>query len=116
MFVRFRETKNFREARIRLRVSLVETRRMDGKVRNEHIASLGSVPMPPEVDDRLAFWKRLHERLANLDRVNGGMQAKILEKIHVRIPMAMPDEHALTGSRLTRPASAGCEMAGTPAD
>jgi hypothetical protein len=28
---------------------------------------LGSVPMPPEVDDRLAFWHRLHDRLANLE-------------------------------------------------
>jgi hypothetical protein len=52
-------TKNFRETKTRLRVSLVETRRHDGNVRHVHIASLGSVPMPPEVDDRLAAAQRM---------------------------------------------------------
>jgi hypothetical protein len=37
MFVRFRQTPR------RLQASLVETRRSNGKVRHEHIASLGSV-------------------------------------------------------------------------
>jgi hypothetical protein len=115
MFVRFRETKNFRETKTRLRVSLVETRRVEGKVRHEHIASLGSVPMPPEVDDRLAFWHRLHDRLANLaNQVDHDMQAKVLGQVHARIPMVMPGEQGLTRSGLTRPASAGC--AAVPAD
>ena len=93
MFVRFRMTKNFRETKTRLRVSLVETRRHDGKVRNVHVASLGSVPMPPEVDDRLAFWQRLHGRLADLaNRLDGEKQAKVLGKVHARIPMVAPDE------------------------
>jgi hypothetical protein len=39
MFVRFRQTAQ------RLQASLVETRRIDGKVRHEHIAGLGSVEM-----------------------------------------------------------------------
>jgi hypothetical protein len=43
MFVRFRQTD------YRLQVSLVETRRLDGKVRHEHIAGLGSVECPPSV-------------------------------------------------------------------
>jgi hypothetical protein len=87
MFVRFRQTPN------RLQVSLVETRRVDGKIRHEHIASLGSVSMPPEVADRIAFWQRLHERLARLaNRVDAAKQGKILGDIHARIPMVTMDE------------------------
>jgi hypothetical protein len=41
MLVRFRETA------AGLQGSLVETRRIDGKVRYEHVASLGSVPASP---------------------------------------------------------------------
>ena len=50
---------------------LVETRRIDGKVRHEHVASFGSVEVPPSVEDRITFWQRLHERLAKLS--NGSM-------------------------------------------
>jgi hypothetical protein len=60
MFVRFRGTKR------KLQASLVETRRVDGHVRHEHIAQLGSVEIPQTVAARSAFWKRLHERLARL--------------------------------------------------
>jgi hypothetical protein len=93
MFVRFRVTKNFRETKTRLRVSLVETRRIEGgKVRHVHLASLGSVPMPPEIDDRLVFWKRLHGRLGDLaNRLDDEKQAKVLGEVHARIPM-VPDE------------------------
>src|SRR5499426_3010843 len=42
----------------------VETRRVGGKVRHEHVAGLGSIETPPSVDARLAFWVRLHQRLA----------------------------------------------------
>src|SRR5215510_1726404 len=58
MFARFRRTRH------RLQVSLVETRRVGGKVRHEHVAGLGSIETPPSVDARLAFWVRLHQRLA----------------------------------------------------
>jgi hypothetical protein len=58
MFVRFRQTKH------RLQLSLAETRRIDGRVRREHIASLGSIENPPTAHARTAFWQRLHERLA----------------------------------------------------
>ncbi len=82
MFVRFRQSET------RLQVSLVETRRIDGKVRHEHLASFGSVEVTPSVEDRLAFWQRLHERLAKLsNRVDATAQAKILGDIHARIPM-----------------------------
>jgi hypothetical protein len=87
MFVRFRNKQG------RLQVSLVVARRDNGKVRNEHVASLGSVPAPPSVDDRLAFWKGLHERLAKLaNRVDPATQGKVLGAIHARIPMVLIDE------------------------
>jgi hypothetical protein len=87
MFVRFREIGQ------RLQVSLVETRRIGGKVRHEHIASLGSVPSPASVADRVGFWGRLHQRLGQLsNRIDAEMQAKIFGAVHAHIPMATPDE------------------------
>jgi hypothetical protein len=87
LFVRFRHSRR------RLQASLVETRRADGKICQEHIASLGSIEMPLTVVDRLAFWQRLHERLAKLsNRVDAAMQTKILGEIHARIPMVTLDE------------------------
>ena len=87
MFARFRQTKH------RLQVSLVETRRIDGKVRHEHVASFSSVEVPPSVEDRITFWQRLHERLAKLsNRVDVTAQTKILGDIHARIPMVTLDE------------------------
>jgi hypothetical protein len=85
MFVRYRQTES------RLQVSLIETRRVDGKVR--HIASFGSVEVPPSVEDRIAFWQRLHERLAKLsNRLDAAAQEKILGDVHARIPMVTLDE------------------------
>ena len=87
MFVRFRQTKT------RLQASLIETRRIDGKVRHEHIASLGSVDEPPSVDGRIAFWQRLHERLGKLsNRLDAAAQAKVMAAVHARIPMVTADE------------------------
>jgi hypothetical protein len=89
MFVRFRGTKT------RLQLSLVENRRANGKVRHEHIASLGSVEMPPSVEARITFWTRLHDRLGKLgNRVDPTTQAKILGDVHMRIPMVTPEEPA----------------------
>jgi hypothetical protein len=81
------------QSRRRLQASLIETKRAGGKVRHEHIASLGSVDVPPSVRGRLTFWAKLHERFAKLDnRVDAEAQAKILGPIHARIPMVTPDE------------------------
>jgi hypothetical protein len=66
MLVRFRETA------AGLQGSLVETRRIDGKVRYEHVASLGSVPASPSVADRIAFWRRVYETLAELANQKAG--------------------------------------------
>jgi hypothetical protein len=87
VFVRFRETPH------RLQLSLVETRRIDGKVRHEHVASLGSIAVPASTADRIVFWQRLHARLARLsNRVDAEAQAKILGSVYARIPMPNADE------------------------
>ena len=86
MFVRFRQTPT------RLQVSLVETRRAEGKVKHEHIASLGSIASHT-LPDRVSFWVRLHERLAKLsNRVAPETRGKVLGDIHARIPMVTLDE------------------------
>jgi hypothetical protein len=87
MFVRFRPTER------RLQVSVVETRRIDGKVRHEHVVSFGSVEVPSSIEDRIAFWQRVHERLAKLSsRLDAKAQTKLLSDIHTRIPMVTLDE------------------------
>jgi hypothetical protein len=87
MFVRFRQTKR------KLQVSLCENRWIEGRPRQEHIAQLGSIEMPPSVEGRIAFWSRLHERLARLgNRVDANAQGKILGDVHARIPMVTLDE------------------------
>jgi hypothetical protein len=87
MFVRFRQSRN------RLQASLIETRRVAGKVRHDHIASFGAVDVPPSIRERLAFWARLPERLARLaNRIDDDAACKIYAAIHGRIPMVTPDE------------------------
>jgi hypothetical protein len=87
MFVRFRETP------YGLAMSLVETRRENGRVRHEHVASLGSVETPLTVAERVAFWSRLHERLARLsNRIDDETQGKVLGAVHARVPMPTADE------------------------
>jgi hypothetical protein len=91
MFVRFRETDR------RLQASLVETRRSSGKVRLEHIAGLGSVPLSPSPAHRITFWTKLHQRLDALNnRVNVAQRGAILTAVHARIPMpTMDDQQAV---------------------
>jgi hypothetical protein len=87
MFVRFRQTKT------RLQASLIQSYRVGGKVRHEHVAMLGTVDATPSVAGRIVFWRSLHERLAKLgNRVDAAMQVKLLGDIHARIPMVTPDE------------------------
>jgi len=57
---------HFRETPYGLAMSLVESRRENGKVRHEHLASLGSIETPLSVAARIGFWRRLHERLHQL--------------------------------------------------
>ena len=87
MFVRFRQQGN------RLQASLMQTRRVSGKMQSEHIASLGSVDAEVSVRERLAFWAKLPERLARLgNRVGPDDQPKVYAALHARIPMVTPDE------------------------
>jgi hypothetical protein len=87
MFVRFHESGR------RLHLSLVETRRTDGKVRSEHVASLGSLELPQTILGRLTFWQKLHARLARLsNRLNGEAQGKVLTAVHACVPMVTVDE------------------------
>jgi hypothetical protein len=87
MFVRFRQSTK------RLDLSLIESTRRDGKPRHEHVASLGSVSRPPSVSDRVVFWRKLHERLANLsNRIDGKTQGRVLGLVHGRVPMVTPQE------------------------
>jgi hypothetical protein len=82
MFVRFRRSGS------RLQASLIETQRADGKVRYEHVASLGSIEDPPTFKERIDFWRRLHERIGQLsNRVDTATQAKALGAVHARVPM-----------------------------
>jgi hypothetical protein len=68
MFVRFRPS-----ARHHLQVSLVETARSGGKVKHDHVAGLGSIDMPSSPSGRIAFWTKLHRRLATLtNRISQG--------------------------------------------
>jgi hypothetical protein len=97
MFVRFRQVGR------RLKVSLVETRRTEGKVRHEHIAGLGSVVIPFDIPERIAFWRKLHERLARLaNRIGSETQGKILGQVHGRIPMPTVDEMRALQSKTPR--------------
>jgi hypothetical protein len=74
-------------------LSLVETCRVNGKVKAEHVASLGSIATPQTVAGRVAFWAQLHERLARLgNRLDGAAQGKVLGAVHARVPMVTADE------------------------
>ena len=91
MFVRFRQSPR------RLQLSLVETRRQGGKVRHEHVASLGAIPSLLTVAGRVEYWQDLHQRLGRLsNRLDSETQAKILGAVHARVPMPTVEEiHAL---------------------
>jgi len=85
MFVHFRETP------YGLAMSLVETRRENGKVRHEHVASLGSIETPPSVAARIEFWRELDERLAQLsNRLDAETRGKVTGAVHARVPMVTP--------------------------
>jgi hypothetical protein len=100
----------FRQSAAGLQCSLVETHRIDGTVRYEHVASLGSVPASPSVADRLAFWRRTYEQLAELaNRIDAETQGKIISAVHARIPIVIPNEQRALRARprSQRPAQEG---------
>jgi hypothetical protein len=87
----------------RLLVGLIENQRVDGKVRQTHVADLGAIdgymlpsffsePMPAEwhvisISARLAFWNVLDERLMRLsNRISTEDAAKVRDSIQTRVP------------------------------
>src|ERR1700722_11965000 len=87
MHVRFRPQGH------RLQASLVQGRRADGKVHAEHIGALGSVGAEVSLRSRVAFWAKIHDRLAALgNRLGADEHAKILGALHGRIPMVTPED------------------------
>ena len=92
MFVRFRQTRR------KLQISLVETHRIDGAVRHEHVAGLGSVGTPLTAAGRITFWTQLHPRLAALGNgIAGKQHGAVLTAIHARIPMHTQDDLRAVG-------------------
>jgi hypothetical protein len=89
MFVRFR-----RQGR-RLQASVVETRRVSGKVVAEHLCGLGSVDADLSIRDRSAFWGTLPERLDQIGNwIGPDQRAKLLAALQARIPMVSPEEES----------------------
>ncbi len=74
-------------------MSLVETGRVAGKVRNEQIASLGSILQPASIADQVEFWHRLSERLKKLSNPLAPEDLeKIVGSIDERVAMLTPEE------------------------
>jgi hypothetical protein len=86
MFVRFRHASS------RLQVSLCESRRVGSRIRQEHVAALGTLAEPMTIAGRIAFWLELRQRLDRLSNRIGDSQIKILDAVHARIPMAKIEE------------------------
>jgi hypothetical protein len=87
MFARFHQTPS------RLQVSLRQCRRVDGKPRSEHIASLGSVPIPVTIAGRVEFYRRASERFKGLaNRIGGDDKKKIVAALRAKIPPVTDDE------------------------
>jgi hypothetical protein len=90
----------FRQTATGLQCSLVKTRRIDGKVLHELVANLGSVPKSPSVADRIAFWRRVYETLAELaNRIDAETQGRIISAVHSRIPLVTPNEQRALRAR-----------------
>src|SRR5271170_4744922 len=76
-------------------------RNHQGKVRQEHVAALGSVPPDMTPADRLEFWTRVHPRLARLDnRFDSATRAKVLGELHAKVPMVMPSDPGIVAHKV----------------
>ena len=76
IFARVRQTLH------KLQVSIVDTRRVGGRVQHEHVAGLGSIETPPSVADRVAFWRRVHDRLPKLsNRIDATTQGRLMGEL-----------------------------------
>jgi hypothetical protein len=87
VFVRFRRQED------RLQASVVETRRLGGKVVSEHLGGLGSVDADLSVRERLVFWDKLPERFDRIGNwIGPDENAKLRALLQARIPMVTPEE------------------------
>jgi hypothetical protein len=75
-----------KQKRHRLEVSIVETHREGRKVRQKHIASLGSIDADQYLQDREAFWLECEDRLARLSNRLGPDLDRLRQAIAARIP------------------------------
>ena len=80
--------------RIRLEVSIIETRREGGKVKQQHVASLGSILVDYTIEDRVYFWAACDERLARLANRIGPDMDRLRQAIAARIPLPTDDDRA----------------------
>jgi hypothetical protein len=89
MFIRFRSDG------ARLYVSLVRTRRVEGKVRQQHVASLGAVtpnrPSHETVRGRGAIWQALHEVVAR-DQIDAEKATRLMATLQARVPYPTPEQ------------------------
>ena len=98
MFARFQQSGT------RIAVSIRETSRVDGKVRQSYIASLGSCALPLTIAGRTAFWGSLAGRFGTLsNRIDPATCAKLTGEIHAHIPMVPPaDQDGLLVERIRK--------------
>ena len=79
--------------RPRLQISLRECRRVDGKPRSEHIASLGSIALPMTIAGRVEFYRRASERFSGLaNRIGADDKKKIVAALRARIQPVTDDD------------------------
>jgi len=91
MFARFRQVRD------RLNVSLVEAARVGPEVRQSHVASLGSVPLPPSPADRVQFWLKAHRRLSTLsNKMDAEMREAVVAAIHARLLIPTAEDQEAT--------------------
>ncbi len=101
MFIRWQKRKR-RDGVTRLNAILCESRRVDGKPRQEHIAYLGAIDdvwLDQPLDDpganlkRHEFWEKAEKRLAPLaNRLASDDHHKIREQLNAKVPMADTNE------------------------
>ena len=87
MFVRFRST------RARLQASLIRPRRIDGKVRAEHVAALGSIAQPANII-RLGRVLAIPARAARKAGEPPPDPGPVYAAIHARIPLPTAEQRA----------------------
>jgi hypothetical protein len=82
----------------RITARLVEGRRANGKVKQEHIAQLGHAWVQPTIEQRREFWLAATVALGRLsNRLTPQQTGAIMTELHQRVPMVTPDElHTLT--------------------